>query len=112
MMRHAFAPQAIAARSFGMHQAPATAALVTARSLALRSGASRLRTFDSAIPLTAIARRADVGGYAATGAEKTADGLGHRRSTNNRRAIDKRAGRVLTYRRIVLVTVVGVRHRD
>ena len=105
MMRHALAPQAIAARPLGMHQTPAQAALVTASCFALRLGSCCLCASAGAIPLTAVALRTDVDDDAASSAQKTTDGLWHRRSTNNRRAIDKRTRCVLTYRRIVLVTV-------
>jgi hypothetical protein len=86
MIRHVLAPRAIPACSLGMPQPPAQAALMAAISLALRPASSGSRTSACAIAMTAIAMSADVDFHAATGAEKAADRLLHRRSMRNRRA--------------------------
>jgi hypothetical protein len=94
-MRHVLASRPEALRSQGVRQTPAQATLVTPAGIAQRLP-TRIRTAPiGAIHLAAVAVRADMHVLAATRAEKKAEGVVHRRSAIGRRAIDRRAGRVL-----------------
>lgn len=108
MIRHVVATKPVLTRSLGVQKTTAECALVASLRFTFRAPSSCRPATLATIALATIAGAADVHLDAATSAEKTTYGVAWQdRSTNNRRAIDKRAGTMLRLRSTVLGTVEG-----
>jgi hypothetical protein len=77
---------AIAPRALGAHVATARRSLIAAVGFTPKARTRGAGTGAGAITLAPVTYRANEDGHAAAGAEKTADGLAHRRSTTTDQA--------------------------